>query len=177
MHVSAHTVRVNSGTGESSTPADDADLSRQVDAVMSAARVLVGVVAQSITKVEDRVSLPQFRVLVMVATKGPSNLSAVAESLGVHPSNATRTVDRLVTAGLLDRRDAPIDRRQVSLTLTEQGKQLVDSVFSERRAAVQQVVAKMPRSKRQKLPAALECFAEAAGEIPEDDIGHLEWNN
>lgn len=144
---------------------------------MSAARVLVGVVARSIAKVEDQVSLPQFRVLVMVATKSPSNLSAVAEFLGVHPSNATRTVDRLVTAGLLNRRDAPTDRRHVSLTLTEQGQQLVDSVFSERRAAIQRVVAKMPRSKRQKLPAALECFAAAAGEIPEDDIGHLEWNH
>lgn len=142
---------------------------------MAAARVLVSVVAQSVARVEDQVSLPQFRVLVMVATKGPLNLSAVAESLGVHPSNATRTVDRLVTAGLLDRRDAPADRRQVSLTLTERGEQLVESVFAQRRAAIRQVLAKMPANRRQQLPPSLECFAEAAGEMPEAGGGRVEW--
>jgi len=37
---------------------------------MAAARVLVGVVAQSVADVEDQVTLPQLRVLVMVATRG-----------------------------------------------------------------------------------------------------------
>ncbi len=144
---------------------------------MAAARVLLGVVAQSVAKVEDRVTLPQFRVLVMVSTRGPINLSAVADALGVHPSNATRTVDRLVAAGLLDRRDAATDRRNVALNLTDAGRALVDSVFAQRRAAIEQVVARMPESKRRGLPIALEGFAEAAGEVPERHVGSLEWNH
>ncbi len=54
------------------------------------------------------------------------NLTAVAEALAVHPSNASRAVDRLITADLLDRQDAPHDRRSLTLTLTPAGKQLVD---------------------------------------------------
>jgi len=69
-----------------------------VEAVMAAARVLVAVSAQSVTAVEDIVTLPQLRVLVMVASRTAPNLNAVANGMGVHPSNATRTVDRLVSA-------------------------------------------------------------------------------
>ncbi|MGI8721983.1 MAG: MarR family transcriptional regulator [Geodermatophilaceae bacterium] len=58
----------------------------------------------------------------------------MAEAPGVHASNATRTVDRLVVAGLIDRRDSPADRRQLELTLTSKGRDLVESVMSHRRA-------------------------------------------
>jgi DNA-binding MarR family transcriptional regulator len=68
------------------------DPARQADAVMRAARVLVGVVARSVAEVEDEVSLPQLRVLVLVASRGRMNLGQVAEALGVHPSNSSRTV-------------------------------------------------------------------------------------
>lgn len=144
---------------------------------MAAARVLVAVVARSVAEVEDQVSVPQLRTLVLIATRGPLNLSAVAEALGVHPSNATRAVDRLVALGFLDRRDAPDDRRNVRLSLTRKGQRLVDSVFAHRRRAIEQVIERMPESKRRALPAALESFAEAAGEVPEDHFGQMQWTH
>jgi DNA-binding MarR family transcriptional regulator len=150
-------------------------LSRQVDAVMAAARVLVAVIASSVAEVEDQVSLPQLRVLVILATRGPLNLSAVADALGVHPSNATRQVERLVVAELVDRRDDPADRRHVSLTLTAKGQRLVDSVFEHRRAAIARVVERMPDAKKRALPGALESFADAAGELPEHPAGNIQW--
>src|SRR5690348_8270443 len=97
----------------------------QADAVMRAARVLVGVVARSVAEVEHLVSLPQLRVLVLVASRGQLNLGQVAEALGVHPSNATRTVDRLAVAGLLGRAEDPDDRRYLVLELTDAGHDVV----------------------------------------------------
>lgn len=144
---------------------------------MAAARVLVAVVAQSVAEVEDQVSLPQLRVLVMLHTRGPLNLVAVAEGLGVHPSNATRAVDRLVVAGLVNRQDLPADRRNVSLTLSQKGRALVESVFEHRRTAIEQVVGQMAESKRKALPGALEAFAEAAGEVPEVHDSGLQWSH
>lgn len=144
---------------------------------MAAARVLLAVVARSVAEVEDQVSLPQLRVLVMIATRGPLNLSAVAEALGVHPSNATRTVERLVSAGLVHRRDAADDRRNVQLTLTKKGQRLVDSVFEHRRSAIEQVIERMPESRRRALPGALESFADAAGETPEGHLGDVYWTH
>src|SRR4051794_29967884 len=83
-----------------------------VEATMLAARALVGISAQSLAEVDDVVTPPQLRVLVMIASRGPLNLGAVARGLGVHPSNATRACDRLVAAGLGGRRRAPRHRRE-----------------------------------------------------------------
>jgi DNA-binding MarR family transcriptional regulator len=137
---------------------------RQADAVMRAARVLVGVVARSVAEVEDEVSLTQLRVLVLVASRGRLNLGQVAAALGVHPSNATRTVDRLVVAGLLERTDDPTDRRYLVLDLTPRGHDIVERVMGYRRASILEVMEGMPLSRRRTLAGALEAFAEAAGE-------------
>ena len=83
--------------------------------MLAASRVLVGVAARSLAAVEDTVTLTQVRALVIIASRGPLHLTALAEDMGVHPSNATRACDRLVAAGLLDRRDNPADRRHLLL--------------------------------------------------------------
>lgn len=142
---------------------------------MRAAQVLVAVVARSVAEVEDLVTLPQLRVLVMVATRGPLNLTAVADGLGVHPSNATRTCDRLVVAGLLDRRDSPGDRRQLELTLTRRGEQLIASVLRHRREAIAEVVGRMPAAQRRQLAGALDAFADASDEVTDPALSLLGW--
>jgi DNA-binding MarR family transcriptional regulator len=133
---------------------------------MSAARVLVGVIAASVAEVDDAVTAPQLRVLVLTASRGPWNIAALAEALQVHPSNATRTVDRLVQAGLMLRRDSPVDRRNVELTLSRRGQALVKSVMDHRRRALEQVLQAMPPECRRDLVPALLAFADAAGEPP-----------
>ncbi|GAA2876297.1 MarR family transcriptional regulator [Pseudonocardia halophobica] len=146
----------------------------QVDAVMRTARVLVGVTARSFAAIEDRVTLPQLRIMVMIASRGPLNLGAIAASLEVHPSNASRACDRLVAAGLLDRRDDPADRRNLLLQLTKAGAQLVDEVTVQRRQAIQDTLEKMPVRRRRGLVAALSAFADAAGE-PAEAAWSLGW--
>jgi DNA-binding MarR family transcriptional regulator len=151
--------------------ADDPD--RQADAVMRAARVLVGMVARSVAEVEDVVSLQQLRILVLVASRGRLNLRQVAEALGVHPSNATRTVERLVVAGLLERTDDPSDRRYLALELSAQGRAVVERVMAYRRASILEVMGNMSSARRRALAHALESFAEAAGEPSQDEEGYV----
>src|SRR5207342_1599050 len=107
-------------------------LAADVEAVLAASRVLVGVAAQSLAEVEDVISVPQLRTLMILATRGPLHLTALAYDMGVHPSNATRACDRLVAAGLLDRRDNPTDRRHLLLDLTPAGRALIDGVVARR---------------------------------------------
>ncbi len=126
--------------------------------------MLVGVTAQSLSAIEDVVTLPQLRVLVMISSRGPLNINAVAQALGVHPSNATRACDRLVTAGLLDRRDSPADRRNVSLDLTSAGRDLVASMVAHRRAVITEVLERLPPARRGDVEAVMRSFADAADE-------------
>lgn len=146
-----------------------------VDAAMAAARVLVGLSAQSVAAVDDVVTLPQLRVLVMIASQGSLNLAAVAAALGVHPSNATRAVERLVVAGLLDRGDDPADRRNVVLELTGAGSTLVDRVMEHRRAAIVKILDQMPVADRDALAAAMSSFVTAAGDLSADAVWSLGW--
>jgi DNA-binding MarR family transcriptional regulator len=141
-----------------------------VEAVMLAARVLVGVISESLRIAEGIVSVSQLRVLVVVATRGPLNLNGVADAVGVHPSNITRACDKLVAAGLLGRSESAADRRHLHLTLTEHGRRLIDSVMQHRRTAIARVLARMPTDERNRLAPALLSFADAAGEITDDGL-------
>lgn len=167
-------------SGEGAAVAEDLESSQtdwadDVEATMLAARALVAISAQSVAAVDDIVTPPQLRVLVMIASRDSLNLGAVARGLGVHPSNATRTCDRLVTAGLLDRRDDAADRRNLQLTLTDQGRRLVDEVMDRRRHAIAGVLERMPALQRAALVPVLTTFAEAAGELPDEHLWSLGW--
>ena len=147
----------------------------QIAAVLAASRALVGIAAASIAAVDDDVTVPQLRVLVMVDTKGPLNLAAVAAGLGVNPSNASRICDRLIRAGLLDRQDSPDDRRNITLSLTNAGRRLVNKMMKHRRTAITRVLRDMDPDDRELLTTALDRFATAAGEPLADDAATLIW--
>ncbi len=136
----------------------------QVDAVLAASRAFVGIAARSLALTEQLVSLPQWRVLVVVSRDSGVTLGELAATLGVHPSSATRACDRLVAAGLLSRDEAPGDRRALSLSLTAAGRQLVRSVARRRRAALVEVLDRVPARRRAHLVEAMAALAEAAGE-------------
>ncbi|HET9647789.1 MAG TPA: MarR family transcriptional regulator [Microlunatus sp.] len=145
------------------SPQADA-LESDLDALMRASRVIAGVVAESIAHTGDLVTMPQLRALVLVATRSDVNVSAVAASLDVHPSNATRLLDRLVQAGLLQRSESTTDRRNLVLSLTANGSRLIDSVMHHRRTAYRRILQAMTPRQRHALGRALEAFAQAAGE-------------
>jgi DNA-binding MarR family transcriptional regulator len=147
----------------------------QIDAVLRASRALVGITAASMAAVDDDVTVPQLRVLVMMGTKGPLNLAAVAAGLGVNPSNASRICDRLIRAGLVDRQDSPDDRRHITLTLTDAGRRLVNKMMKHRRTAIIRVLRDMDPDDRELLATALDRFATAAGEPLVDDAVTLIW--
>ena len=147
----------------------------QIDAVLRASRALVGMAAAAMAALDDSVTVPQLRVLVMVDTRGALNLGAVAAGLGVNPSNASRTCDRLTKAGLLDRQESPEDRRNVTLTLTAAGRRLVSKVTRYRRAAIARVLREMAPDDRERLAIAFDRFATAAGEPTTYDAVTLIW--
>ena len=102
------------------------------DALLSASRLLVAISARSIADVDDTLTFPQFRTLVILRTRGPVNLATLAGLLDVTPSTAGRMVDRLVDAGLIDRRPHPESRRELIAELSAHGRHTVDAVTATR---------------------------------------------
>jgi DNA-binding MarR family transcriptional regulator len=146
----------------------------QIDAVVRASRALVGIAAAAIAAVDDSVTVPQLRVLVLLDTRGPLNLTGVAAGLGVDPSNASRICERLIRAGLLDRQESPDDRRNITLSLTDAGRRLITKVTRHRRTAITRVLRDMDPEDRELVKTALDRFATAAGE-PTSDGAAMIW--
>lgn len=149
-----------------STPggSDEDPADALVTALLTASRALVGVSARSLESLGNSVTLTQFRLLVVLEGHGPSRLNQLAGRLEVSPSSALRTVDRLIKADLVARRENEHDRREVVIELTPQGRRLVSRVTRSRRAAIAEIVAQMPPEQHQALSAALTAFAAAADE-------------
>ncbi len=158
------------------TPTDEA-VDDLVAAVLTASRVLVGISARSLAGVEESVTLTQFRTLVVLDSHGPSRLNRLAERLEVTASTALRMVDRLIAAGLVDRRENAQDRREVVIDLTTAGRSLVRRVTRARRTEIERVVRAMPVTRRRELVRALEAFATAADEpaVVAEAAGRLGW--
>jgi DNA-binding MarR family transcriptional regulator len=143
---------------------------REVEAVMAASRALVAIVARSFAEADVAITLQQWRVLVIVINFGPLTPGAVAKWMEIHPSTATRLCDGLVRAKLLDRREDPIDRRRMVLSLTDRGKKLVEELQGYRRQAVANILDEMPAVSRSQLAKAMQDFADAAGDHPEQFV-------
>jgi DNA-binding MarR family transcriptional regulator len=137
------------------------------DAVLRASRVLVALAVRSLASVDHDVTLPQFRALVVLASRGPERPSELAEALGVHPSTITRLCDRLVSKRLVNRSESAENRREVTIRLTPKGRRLVDAVTARRRDEIATIAANVPARERSATVHALHALGEAAGE-PDD---------
>lgn len=157
------TAEVPAGGGEPPVGAGD-DVDAVTRAVLTASRLLVAISARSLAEVEERVTLPQFRMLVVLSNRGTTRLVTLAEQLQVAPSTAMRMVDRLIAAGLVDRRTNPDNRRETLLNLTEEGRRTVDHVTARRRREIAAVVQRLAPGQRAALVEALTAFTEAGQE-------------
>lgn len=76
--------------------------------------------------------MARMRVLWIVNHKGSTTPGEIACILSVSKPTATELVDQCVRAGLLDRRQSAIDRRQVIVTLKPKAHKVITD-FAKRR--------------------------------------------
>ena len=67
---------------------------------------------------------PQADALTVIGQAGPLALKELGELLIAEAGHPSRLVDRLVEAGLVERRPADDDRRRIVLSLTPKGRRL-----------------------------------------------------
>lgn len=152
----------------------------ELEPLLTASRVITAAVVASLAAVDTSVTVPQLRVLVMLDEHESANLGAVASGLGVNPSNASRTCERLVRAGLVHRAENETDRRQLRLTLSPAGRRVLDEVMERRRSMLAAVVRGLRKEDRGHLMKALEAFNAAAAAAPTEaeggpDVELLRW--
>ncbi|GAA2748536.1 MarR family winged helix-turn-helix transcriptional regulator [Amnibacterium kyonggiense] len=131
---------------------------------LRASRAMLGIVARSVAPALEQVSLPHFRVLVLLETSGPMRVGALAQRLGIVASTFSRSLDRLEAGGWVRRAASEESRRERIVTITAAGSELVRTVTSARAAELDRVLAEVATEDRVVLEHAFEAFADAAGE-------------
>jgi DNA-binding MarR family transcriptional regulator len=138
-------------------------------------RVMVSAIDLAVRSTDGtELTVSQFRALAFVANHEPTRLTELAGALRVAPSSATETCDRLVQAGMLERRRDADDLRVVRLALTSRGRHELERVRARRIEQMHNVLSQIPQSQHDEVLAALELVADALG-APSDDWAIFGW--
>jgi len=135
-----------------------------VEVQQAATRVLTGIALRSVDVIDGAVTLPQFRMLAVLADLGRARSVQVARALGLEASTVTRLAGRLVAAGHVTRGSEPGHRGVVTLELTATGQELVSQVAAWRQQELSRILKQLPPAARRQLTTALHQLVAAAGE-------------
>ena len=85
----------------------------------------------------ERAERAKRTLLTAVAHHEPATLNQVADATGRGAPAVSRSVDALVRMGLIDRVADPNNRRRLAMRLTQEGKDLIERLYSTRSALVE----------------------------------------
>jgi DNA-binding MarR family transcriptional regulator len=112
---------------------------------------------------EPECSPRELRALSELGRRGRITMSDLANVLDVPSSTATRTVERLVAKGLVERKQAAHDRRVVEVRFGRRGKRINQFVTDSRNAAARALLDPLPVRERDRLLDQLARLLDAAG--------------
>jgi DNA-binding MarR family transcriptional regulator len=110
---------------------------------------------------------PQADALVVIGQAEPIALKDLGRLLIAEAGHPSRLIDRLVDAGLVERRAAEDDRRRVELKLTPAGRRLARRVERARRELFD---ASRPHVDEERLAAATAAFRQLLESTPAGEL-------
>jgi DNA-binding MarR family transcriptional regulator len=110
---------------------------------------------------DDALELGQVDTLDLLAARDSWRMTDLADALRVDPSTATRAVQRLVRAGLAERRQSDEDGRVVMVSATAAGRTRHEAIAGRRRKAMETMLAEFDDAERQELADLLDRFVIA----------------
>jgi DNA-binding MarR family transcriptional regulator len=133
------------------------------DVLLATLRLAMGISVHAADEVGDDVSTVQLRALTVLSGDPGCNLGRLAESMGVALSTASRLVERLVAADLVDRRTSETNRREVTLQLTGHGVRTLARYDAIRLEELRRRLGELPEEERRTVLAGLRLLVARPG--------------
>jgi DNA-binding MarR family transcriptional regulator len=96
----------------------------------------------------ETLAMSQVKLLLLIARPGQRyKVTDIAEFLGVTNAAASRSIDRLVQRGLVERTISRDDRRAVDLALTDESRSLLARFEETRNAELMRLLADYPEAR------------------------------
>jgi DNA-binding MarR family transcriptional regulator len=135
--------------------------SAQDQTLLLLARAVMGISTRAADRLGE-LSVVQLRALTVLHELGTANLGQLAEGLDVTVSTTSRLVDRLVSAGLVERRPSPRTRREIELRVSPSGNETLERYDALRLEGLRTGLDRLPATRRDDVLAALLEFGAAA---------------
>lgn len=102
------------------------------------------------------ITSPQLVCLLTLAEKGPMTATTISREVFLSPSTIVGILDRLEEKGLVKRERASKDRRVVTVTVTQKGRQLADQAPSPLQDTLTEALQRLPESEQVEIAKSLE---------------------
>jgi DNA-binding MarR family transcriptional regulator len=121
------------------------------------------------------VSAPQVACLLALLEDGPMALSQVARKIMVNSSTLTGIIDRLEQKGLVTRTRTSLDRRVITIELTEEGRKVAGNAPPPVQLKIVEGLKQLSDEEREQIIRALSKLAEMIdskelGPAPDQEI-------
>ncbi len=93
---------------------------------------------------------------------GPCGVSEISTQLGVTNAASSQLIDKLVTLGLIERKEEPEDRRAKHLTITDKGRKVLELGITARRKWMETLTTKLTPEQQVTVMAALTVLTRCA---------------
>jgi MarR family 2-MHQ and catechol resistance regulon transcriptional repressor len=110
-----------------------------------------------------------FRVLEVLLHKGPQPVNALGPRVHLTPGSISTAVDRLYARRLVSREEDAHDRRVRMVSLTPDGRKLIDPVFRHHAAVMEQVASVLAPRERLHLERLLKKIGRHAETLRDPD--------
>jgi DNA-binding MarR family transcriptional regulator len=92
---------------------------------------LMKISQEALLNIYENLTIAEANAIYVIGPDEPKTMKQIAEALGVAVSTPTRTIDRLVEKGFVNRTVGTKDRRQLLIELTPKGKELLEEMDKE----------------------------------------------
>jgi DNA-binding MarR family transcriptional regulator len=111
---------------------------------------------------EANLSPSQVGALMRLYHRGACGVSDIGSHMGITIAASSQMVERLVQMNFLQRSEDPLDRRVKQLTLTPQGRALVEQGIAARRRWLEDLTASLSPEQQASIADALLMLTQAA---------------
>ncbi len=108
------------------------------------------------------ISFSEFAVLEVLLHKGPLPIGDIGDRVLLTSGSMTYVVDKLEERDLIQRRPCAEDRRIIYAELTEQGRVLIEEVFSEHSALIRRLTDELSPAEKETLIDLLKRLGKSA---------------
>lgn len=114
-----------------------------------------------IYETEFGLSVAEWRVIAHLGEGGEVSVREIHARVDMDKSRVSRAAARLETAGLVAKSVNAADRRLVSLTLTEAGREMLAAIAPRARAYEAELIARLPADEKRMLRACVDAMLDA----------------